>query len=277
MTNDNASPAGDRTSPVYVVSGGTGGSGEMLVHTALAQFAGCRMPVVLVPRVRTQSQLEEVLSQAKADGGTVVHTLVDPRLRDTLTQLGAARGVPTIDLLGALLMHLSRTLGRAPVGQPGLYRQLNEPYFKRVAAINFAMRHDDGMKPEDLHEAEIVLLGVSRIGKTPLAMYLAVLGWKVANVPIIAGHELPAELHRIERRRVIGLTIEPDSLLIHRRSRQRQMKGSLPTEYTDPSAMYEELDCAARVFRQYAFAVVDVTHRPIETTADEIITLIGAG
>jgi hypothetical protein len=262
--------------PVYIVSGGVGSSGEILVHTALAQFAGRRVPVVLVPRVRETAQVERAIEQAAREGATVVHTLVDPRLRQALEQAGRARGVATVDLMGPLLTCLTQALGQAPVGQPGLYHQLRETYLKRVAAINFAMDHDDGLRPEDLPEAEVVLLGVSRVGKTPLAMYLGVLGWRAANVPVVPGCELPAELARVERRRIVGLMIDPEELAGHRQSRQRQLRHTLPADYTSSEAIRRELAHAAVLFRERGFGVIDVTHKPIETTAEEIAARLSA-
>lgn len=261
--------------PVYVVSGGSGSSGELLVHTAVAQFVGRHVPLVLVPRVRLVRQLTAVIARAEADGGMVVHTLVNPKLRAELTRRGEARGVVTLDLMGPLLTHLSTQLGQPPKGQPGLYRQMQEAYFKRVAAVDFAMHHDDGLRPEDLPEAEIVLLGVSRIGKTPLTMYLAILGWKVANIPLVAGMELPGELRRVNRRRVIGLTIEPRQLALHRASRQEQERNTLPASYTSQVHLRDELDRANELYRDRGFAAVDVTQKPIESTAEEILNLIG--
>lgn len=262
--------------PVYIVSGGTGSSGELVVHTALAQFAGCHVPVILVPRIRALAQLEDIVTRAADDQGTVVHTFVDPILREGITRLGVERRVSTIDLMGPLLTHLSRVLGRTAVGQPGLYQQLNAAYLERVQAIDFTMRHDDGLRPEELPKAEIVVLGVSRTGKTPLSMYLAVLGWKVANIPIISGQELPAELRQVERRRIIGLIIDPDQLVLHRRSRQRLMGGTLPAEYTSATEIHLEVEHARRLYRDRGFTVIDVTGKPLETTAEEIVSLIGA-
>ena len=277
MAELGAAPAAIPAPPVYVVSGGTGSSGEVLVHTAVAQFVGCCVPVVLVPRVRTREQLEEVVAKAAADGGTVVHTLVDGRLRGALARLGRARHVPTVDLMGPLLTHLARTTGKPPVGQPGLYRQLSAAYFHRVAAIDFAMKHDDGLRPEDLPEADVVLLGVSRVGKTPVTMYLAVLGWRVANVPVLEGVELPGELKEVDRRRVIGLAIDPEQLVKHRRARERPNRRTLPSEYTDLRRVHAEVEYAAQLFRRHGYAVIDVAQKPIETTADEVIDLVGAG
>ena len=274
MDETTASPTTGPQPPVYIVSGATGSSGELLVHTALAQFVGCHAQIILMPRVREMAQLEEIVARASAHCGIVIHTLVDADLRDSLTRLGRAHGVPTIDLMGPLLRELSQLLGMVPVGQPGLYQQLNESYFKRVQAINFSMAHDDGLRTEDLPKAEIVILGVSRTGKTPLSMYLAVLGWRVANVPMIPGHTLPTELTQVERHRVVGLTIEPEQLATHRGLRQRDMRGTLPREYTGLREIQREIEDAEHLLRSRGFAVIDVTRKPIETTADEILNLV---
>jgi regulator of PEP synthase PpsR (kinase-PPPase family) len=261
--------------PILVVSGGVGASGEEVVRTVLAQFPGADVPVIIVPHVRQVMELEEVVEQASVTGGTIVHTLVDANLRQAMISLAQKKHVVAIDLMGPLVTRLIQVLGQEPIGQPGLYRQLRESYLKRVEAIEFTVAHDDGQKPHDLPLAEIVLAGVSRVGKTPLSMYLSVLGWKVANVPLILEVPPPQELFQIDSRRVVGLTIDPDQLLAHRQWRQRRLGvpgGSLG--YTDPARLYEEAEAARRMFRTSGFAVVDVTDKPIESSAEEIITLI---
>jgi regulator of PEP synthase PpsR (kinase-PPPase family) len=132
---------------------------------------------------------------------------------------------------------------------------------------------DDGQNPQDLAKAEIVLVGVSRSGKTPLATYLSVLGWRVANVPLIKGFDPPEELFQIERRRVVGLNIEPDQLLIYRKDRQRRMGNPGPDEYTNLASIYEEVEAARRMFRKHGFTVIQVTDRPIEASAARIMAL----
>jgi regulator of PEP synthase PpsR (kinase-PPPase family) len=220
------------------------------------------------------AQIEEVVARAANTGGTIVHTMVDASLRSVLTQLAQERGVASIDLMGTLLARLAEVLGQQPMGHPGLYRQLHQAYFERVAAIDFAMAHDDGKHSEGWSQAEIILVGVSRVGKTPLSMYLSVLGWKVANVPLIMGLDLPSELFGLDRRRVIGLNIEAAQLLFHRQQRQRRLGAPGPSAYTDPAAVYEEVEAARQLFQRGGFSVVDVTDKPIETSADEVIELI---
>jgi [pyruvate, water dikinase]-phosphate phosphotransferase / [pyruvate, water dikinase] kinase len=260
--------------PVYVVSGGVGASGEQLVHTVLAQFPDHRVPVIVVGNVRQVGQIESVIARAKDSGGTIAHTLVDAGLRDELVSRAQAAGVEAIDLMGPLLRRVAQVLGREPLGHPGLYRQLHRDYFDRVAAIEFTMAHDDGKKTEGWRSAEIVLVGVSRTGKTPLSLYLSVLGWKVANMPLIPNLPPFPALFQLDPRRVVGLTIEAGQLLLHRQQRQIRLGAPGPSAYVDPNGIYEEIQNARQVFRRGGFAVIDVTDKPIETCADEIIRLI---
>ena len=257
--------------PVYIVSGGSGASGQQIVETALAQFPTLGLPVIVRNNVRTLDQLEIAVKEAGADGGTVVHTLVDGGLREALARLGRKHGVVTIDLMGPLIEQVAGQTGARPVEQPGLYRKLRQDYFDRVEAIDFAVSHDDGKRPEDLPSADVVVIGVSRCGKTPLSMYLAVHGWKAANVPIIRDIPLPGDLSRTDRRKVIGLRIEHRRLLEYRRRREEHMGSAVATAYSDPSAVFEELEAAGKIYRGGGFHVVDVTDKPIEIIADEII------
>jgi regulator of PEP synthase PpsR (kinase-PPPase family) len=260
--------------PIYIVSGGVGASGEQLVQTALAQFPDHHMAVIVVGNVRRIEQIESVIARAKDSDGTIAHTLVDASLRSHLVDQAQAAGVEAIDLMGPLLERMAQVLGSEPLGHPGLYRQLHRDYFERVAAIEFTMAHDDGKKPEGWRSAEIVLVGISRAGKTPLSLYLSVLGWKVANAPLIPNVPPPPELFRLDARRVVGLTIEVGQLLLHRQQRQSRLGAPGPSEYVDPNGIYEEIQNAKQVFRRGGFSVIDVTDKPIETCADEVIRLI---
>ncbi len=260
--------------PIYIVSGGVGASGEQLVQTVLAQFPNHHVQVIVVGNVRQVEQIDSVIARVKDSGGTIVHTLVDAGLRDELVSRARAAGVEAIDLMGTLLRRMAQVLEREPLGHPGLYRQLHRDYFDRVAAIEFSMAHDDGKKPEGWPSAEIVLVGVSRTGKTPLSLYLSVLGWRVANTALIPNLPPPPVLFQLDSRRVVGLTIEPGQLLLHRQQRQIRLGAPGPSAYIDPNGIYEEIRNARQVFRRGGFAVIDVTDKPIETCADEIIRLI---
>lgn len=257
--------------PVIVVSGGMGSSGSQLVHTALAQFETNDISVVVVPQVRDPQALEAVVTRAAAEGGIVVHTLVDAALRRDLIERARAQHVVEIDLIGPLLHDLSGVLGQTPAGKPGLYRKMHESDVRRIEAIEFAVAHDDGKRAAELDQAEIVLAGVSRVGKTPLSMYLSTMGWKVANVPIVRDVVLPPELFRIDPRRVIGLTIEPGQLVSYRQRRGHHLGIRPGADYTAPDQLLEELEYARGVCRRGNFAIVDTTDKPIEECADEIL------
>jgi hypothetical protein len=196
-------------------------------------------------------------------------------MHDLLIQLTQERGVMAIDLMGPLIDHLSNVLGHKPLGQPDLYRQQHRSHFERIEAIDYTLKHDDGMHADGWSRADVLLTGVSRVGKTPTSTYLAVLGWKVANLPLIKEMQPPPELFQIDRRRVVGLTIDLSELVAHRRWRQRRFGHMLGgTAYADPLELSEELEAADRIFRRGGFRVVDVTQKPIETIASEVIALI---
>jgi len=260
--------------PIFVVSGGTGASGEQVVRTALAQFRDVEVPVIVVPNVRQAAQLADVVDQAAALGGTIVYTLVDAGLRKHLIQMAHEKNVVAIDLMGQLLGHLAAVLGQEPLGQPGLYRQLRQLYFERVEAIEFTVAHDDGRNIHELDRAEVILVGVSRVGKTPLSIYLSVRGWKVANVPLIPDIPPPPELFQVDPRRVVGLTIQPAQLVAHRRWRQRRMGMAAASTYSNPAELYAELEAAEQMIRHSGFHVVDVTDKPMEESAEEVIALV---
>jgi regulator of PEP synthase PpsR (kinase-PPPase family) len=263
---------------IYVISGGEGASGEQIVRTALVQFAPTGAEVVIVPHVRNAQDLEATVRQAASTPrSTILHTLVDGDLRQQLIRLARDHQVEAIDLMGHLLTRLSAVLNREPIGQPGLYHKLRESYFERVDAIEFTVSHDDGRNIGDLHRAEIVLIGVSRTGKTPLSIYLSTQGWKVANVPIVLGIDPPAELYAIHPSRVIALTIQPGQLVAYRRWRQRRLglsDAARAEGYADAASIYEEIKGLETIATQGHFALLDITDKPIEESAQEVISLI---
>lgn len=261
--------------PVYILSGGVGATGEQLARTVLAQFSDSRVSIEMFPKILSWEEAEKVLRQAAEQNAVVVHSFVDPDLRRKAIRLSDELKITAIDLVGPLMNELSNRLGRDPLGTPGLYRQLYESYFDRVEAMDYSLAHDDGKQPDGWKEAEIVLVGASRVGKTPVSLYLSVLGWKVANVPLVAGIRPDRELFRLDMRRVVGLTISPSDLLEHRRHRQRRL-GLLDnrTDYVDPVKIFEEIDSAERLLKRHGIPVIDVTGKPIETSADEVIHLI---
>lgn len=257
--------------PIFVVSGGRGASGEQLLQTALAQFNNREVPIEIIGEVTTEEQVQTAVERAERVGGSIVHTLVDADLRQKMIVLARERNVTAIDLIGAVMLHLTNLLSQEPIGRPGLYRQIRETYFKRIEAIEFTVDHDDRRKPHDLHRAEIVVVGVSRVGKTPLSIYLGTRGWKVANVPLVIELDPPEQLFQIDPRRVVGLTIDPQHLQSFRDQRQQKLGLRSPSSYTDLAALYDEVKYAERVCQRGGFPLVDITERSIEENADEVI------
>jgi regulator of PEP synthase PpsR (kinase-PPPase family) len=262
----------DRPPAVFVISGGAGALGKHVARVALAQFCSNIPPIIVIPQVRTLDQLTAAVERVAAADGVIVHTMVDPELHTALGQLVRAHGLTAIDTIGEPLARLASHFGRRPAGQPGLFQRQQEVYLERIQAIEYTVDHDDGRNLQDLDQADVILTGVSRVGKTPLSIYLSVLGWKVANVPLARELPPPPELFRVDRRRVVGLTIDIDVLAQHRQ--WRQLGSTMLHGYTAPDALEEEIIAARRVFRQGGFAVVNVTNKPIEETADQVIALI---
>ncbi|MFH0777303.1 MAG: pyruvate, water dikinase regulatory protein [Candidatus Eisenbacteria bacterium] len=258
---------------VFVVSDGTGGTAQRALQAALTQFTGAQMDVQLRGSVRTSQQVLEIVEETSAEGGFIVHTLVSNELREAMLRAGRLHNVQTIDLMGPLLDRLSQQLAKSPAERPGLFQELNEEYFRRMETIEFAFRHDDGQRGEDLTHAEIVLVGVSRTFKTPLSVYLAFKGWFVANVPIVLDIDPPGMLWRLPKGRVVALTINADWLAALRRVRQKYL-GQEAGEYADLQHVRREVIYALRVFeRPPTWPVIDVTCKPIEEIASEVLAL----
>ncbi len=256
---------------IYIVSGGQGTSGERIVRATLAQFPGIDVPIYVLSGVRDISAIESVVVNAAASNGLIVHTLVNTDLRNTLTTLARNSNVMAIDLQGPLLLQLTRLLELEPKGEPGLYQRLRAPYFRRIEAMEYTVDHDDGRRIEELHLAEIVLTGVSRVGKTPLSMYISTHGWRVANVPLMREMSPPDQLFEVDSRRVIGLSIQPGQLVAFRQFRQQRLGLSMKSSYSSAEDLYEEVEYARKIFRRGGFWTLDVTDRPIEESAEEII------
>jgi regulator of PEP synthase PpsR (kinase-PPPase family) len=260
---------------VLVVSDGTGVTAEQVLSAALMQFEGAEVEVERRPGVRSREQVRQVVQEAAQVGAFIVHTLVSDKLREEMVRAGRLYNVEMIDLMGPLLARLSQQLAVSPAEKPGLFRQLNEEYFRRIETIEFALRHDDGLRVRELPQAEIVLVGVSRTFKTPLSIYLAFKGWLVANVPIVLKTKPPSVLFDLPAGRVFGLTIDPVRLAALRRVRQEHLGGATG-EYANPDFVRREVEYALSIFRsQREWPVVDVTDKPIEEIVSEILVLVG--
>ncbi|MCK4655305.1 MAG: kinase/pyrophosphorylase [Candidatus Cloacimonetes bacterium] len=158
---------------VFIVSDSTGQTAEHALNSALSQFPGIEVNFIYKPGITSREQIKEIVEEAAKVSGFIIHTLVSDNMRDFMVRQGRLHNVETIDIMGPLLSRLSNLLSISPAEKPGLFNQMNEEYFRRIETMNFAFKHDDGMRSNELYKAEIVLVGVSRTFKTPLSIYLA--------------------------------------------------------------------------------------------------------
>ncbi|MGB0678718.1 MAG: pyruvate, water dikinase regulatory protein [Polyangiales bacterium] len=257
---------------IFVVSDATGETAERVVRAALLQYPDHRVRLRLFTRVRDKQAVGDLLSRAKEVDAMAVFTLVEPELREHFHRVAKTLSVEAVDVIGALIHKVGAFVGAAPLNAPTATLPLSEEYFRRVEAIEFAVKSDDGKEPRNLRRADLVLTGVSRTSKTPLSTYLAGRGLRVANVPLVVGVEPPAELDEVPGDRVVGLTIGLDQLLEIRRQRLLQLGMPVDANYGLRDHVRAELDYAHSIFRQHSdWLVVDVTNRAIEETATIIL------
>lgn len=261
-------------SKIYIVSDATGDTAHKVVDAALKQFEGNACEAVVVPQVRTEEAIEDLVEKADIDHALVVHTLVDPAQRQTLQRLCREAGVEDIDLIGPLMGKLAGYLGIEARALPGGLHTVDGDYFDRIAAVEFAVNSDDGQNPRNLRRADIVLVGISRTSKTPLSNYLAQRGHKVANVPLVMGIEAPAELFKIDQDKVYGLQIQPEALFRIRQARLQALGMPADTAYGVRDHIEKEIAYARGMFEANPhWPVIDVTNRAIEETAGELLAI----
>jgi regulator of PEP synthase PpsR (kinase-PPPase family) len=265
------------TAPVeiHIISDSTGDTASRVARAAQAQFSSSPVSIVRHPRVTTVTGLQSVFAKLSGQARTTVFfTLIDRDLRRQATELCEQHGLPGCDLLGAPLEALQFASGDEAELVPGRPVALEMDYFKRVAAMEFAVKHDDGLSGEGLDEADIVIVGVSRTGKTPLSMYLGYLGYKTANTPLVPGVEPPAQLFRVDRSKIVGLTIDPERLQRIRGRRLRAMGGRARDNYADLAKILDELDECTSIFRKLGCPVIDVSNLAVEESALRVINLV---
>ena len=266
---------------LHLISDATGTTLLGLARACLAQFEGIEPVQKFWPLVRTMHQLERIITKIEANPGPVIFTLVDDKMRALLRDKCEQLGVPCIPVLDPIIRSLSSYLGKPAKGVPGLQHAMDDAYFSRVAAIDFAMRYDDGKKLDGLKEADVVLVGVSRTSKTPTCVFLARRGIKAANIPLVPGSDVPEEKLTLTRPLYVGLTASPDRLVHIRRNRLRAGDPEAAAKYEentylDAEKIEEEVRKARRLFSKYGWPVIDVTKRSVEETSAEIMSLLQA-
>jgi regulator of PEP synthase PpsR (kinase-PPPase family) len=257
---------------LHVVSDSSGETAARLSEAVAAQFPEQEFEVVRHPRITAVEDVHLAAARARGRRAVVMFTLVEPELREVMRALCKRYRLHYCDLLGHPMEAVARVSGSPAKRQPGASTVLDSSYFRRIAAIEFAVRYDDGAGAHRLREADVVLVGVSRSSKTPLSMYLAYLGYKTANVPIVKGIEPPAELWHLDPARVVGLTIDADALAEIRGERVRGMGGG--GSYAELADIYDELEYAASIHKRLGCPVIEVSNLAIEETARRIVRIV---
>jgi [pyruvate, water dikinase]-phosphate phosphotransferase / [pyruvate, water dikinase] kinase len=257
---------------LHIVSDSTGETAARLVQALEAQFPDQPFEEVRHPRVEALDDLRLTVTRAKGRPAVVFYTIVEPELREAMRSLCRSARLHYCDLLGHPIDAVARVSGVAAQMMPGARPPLNSAYFRRMEAIEFAVKYDDGMG-RGLDEADIVLVGVSRTSKTPLSMYLGYLGYKAANIPVVKGIDPPPELFEINPAKIVGLTLEATRLAEIRRERLRNL-GTSKRRYAELGEIYEELGQAEAIQRRLGCPVIEVSELSIEETAHRIIRLV---
>jgi regulator of PEP synthase PpsR (kinase-PPPase family) len=259
---------------VHLISDSTGETVSSVTRAALAQFSGINPQEKAYNLIRSKAQLERVLQEIDATKGPVIYTLVKKEMRDMVHQFCDKAGLPCISVLGNAISQFSSYLKMPISSEPGRQHELNDNYFTKMEAVNFALTHDDGQNVWNLNSADIILTGPSRTSKSPTCIYLANKGYKVANVPLVMGIEPPTELFQATRPLIVGLTIDPKRLLEIRHSRIATMGGDDNINYVDEEQVAKEIITTKRLFAKHHWATIDVTRKSIEETSAHIIQLL---
>ncbi len=262
---------------IFVLSDGTGETVDKAVRAVLTQYQEPVFKIVRYKSIRSKEQVEAVLEEAKRQEASVVYTAVSAEVRQAIIEGVKFNELKAVDLLGPLLDLFSGVFHTRPAAQPGLLHQVNEQYFKRIEAMEFSVKQDDGANPENLKRADLVLVGVSRTSKTPLSIYLSHKGWKVANVPLVKGIDPPSALFDIDPNKIVALIIDPEALAKIRRERLVRMGRDPAGDYASLQHIREEIEWAREIFhRNRRWPVFNVTNKALEETASEIERVMNA-
>lgn len=262
---------------VHLVSDSTGETLNAMARAVCARFENVLPIEHIYALVRSQRQLDRALGDIEEAPGIVLHTIVDDKLRDALEEGCRRLDMPCLPALDPLVSAMQRYLGAATTSRVGAHLRLDNDYFNRMDALNYAIGHDDGQGGQDLDQADIVMLGVSRTSKTPTCIYLAHRGIWAANVPLVPGRPLPEKLFQLKKALIVGLLIAPDRLIQIRRNRLLSLKESRESSYIDQDAVREEVIEARRLYERHGWPTIDVTRRSVEETAAAVLNLLHKG
>ncbi len=259
---------------IYILSDSSGETAERVATAAASQFNHDLVTIHRWPRLKRVEEIRQWLDEISLPA-LVLYTLGVPEMKASLETEAREKGIVTCDILEPIISYISSTLKVPPTPEAGSIYKLNEEYYQRIDAINFAIDCDDGQDIKDLREADLVILGPSRSSKTPLSMYLAQHhGLKVANIPLVLGIRPPPEIYNLPREKVMGLMVKPD--LLHRIRLKRAEKMRIPpnSDYIDPDRIVEELNYVKTIYAEIQCPTVDVSYKALEETASDILALL---
>ncbi|MED4602646.1 kinase/pyrophosphorylase [Paenibacillus validus] len=258
---------------IFVASDSAGDTGEAVVRAAAVQFDPLQVEIRRVPFLQEITDIDRMIRTVVERNGAIVFTLVIPELRDYLIEEAERAGIVYIDVLGPVIRTLEHTLKQEARHLPGMIHKLDEDYFKKVEAIEFAVKYDDGRDFSGVLQADIVLVGVSRTSKTPLSMYLAHKKFKVANVPLVPEIAPPDQLFTVSSKKIVGLRIDPEKLNVIRTERLKTLGLPGNATYANTARIHKELEFADAVMKRIGCAVIDVSNKAVEETASIIIDI----
>ena len=260
---------------IYVISDSVGETAQQVAKAAISQFMiNDNYEIRRFPYVVDKKFLIEILNSGKNENAIIIYTLVDESLSTLTREYCLTEGLSNIDLMSPILTEIAKKTDKKPKREPGIIRKLDESYFKRVEAIEFAVKYDDGKDPRGVLKSDIVLVGISRTSKTPLSMYLANKNIKVANVPLVPEIPLPKELNNINPKKIIGLTNTPEKLNKIRQERLKALGLSSNANYANLERILQELEYSDTIMKRLGCPVIDVSNKAIEETAGIILDLM---
>lgn len=261
----------DKSLTIYVLSDSIGETGELLSRAALSQFNSGKYEVRRFPFITAEDQIAEIFEEAKDEPSVIIYTIVIEKLRKYIILKGLELNIPTVDLMTPALDAIETVLGYEPKRESGLIRKLDENYFRKVEAVEFAVKYDDGKDPRGIKKSDIVLVGISRTSKTPLSMYLAHKNYKVANVPLVPEVPAPYELFQKDNRKIIGLVANSNKLNEIRQERLKALGLDDNANYANVDRINLELEYSREIMEKLGCIVLDVSNKAIEETAGIII------
>ncbi|AVQ33065.1 kinase/pyrophosphorylase [Staphylococcus muscae] len=261
---------------IIIASDSVGETAELVAKACMSQFYNCELKtdILRYPYIETKQNVEDVIDMAKDCNSILIYTLVKPDIREYMEALIETHKIRSIDIMGPIMQAMQHVFEQAPLNEPGIVHKLDEDYFKKIEAMEFAVKYDDGKDPKGLPKADIVLIGVSRTSKTPISQYLAHKRYKVMNVPIVPEVNPPEMLFEIDPKKCVALKISPEKLNAIRKERLKQLGLSDSARYADDKRIEEELDYFNRIVEKIGCPVLDVSEKAIEETANNIIQII---